>query len=207
MLHQKPNHLVLVKPEYRNRAIVAQVLTWDNYGQEVKPEEITRISINDGILTYQLGATKAHPIGVDQFDRFWKAIQTQKAEAEAQKQAEEAANKPQWEIVHTFMDFDDTEVDVVSRTINGVKETRMMWQEDGPNFDLDFAIRTSSGAIVKASMKYGHRNSWLNAYRSLWTARNTERNRERDAIERMEAERDAERDAELYYLEMAYAAY
>ncbi len=90
----------------------------------------------------------------------------------------------------------------MSKTTNGKKETRMMWKED-TLYDLDFAIRTSSGAVVKASWKYGFRNSWLNAYRSLWTARNAERNRERDAIERMEVERDAE----LYYLEMAYASY
>ncbi len=90
MLHQT-NHLV--KPEYRNRIIVAQVLTWDNYGQQkVKPEEITRMDYNNGILTYRLGATKAHPIGVDQFDRFWKAIQAQKAEA--QKQAEAQKKSP-----------------------------------------------------------------------------------------------------------------
>jgi hypothetical protein len=196
MLHQT-NHLV--KPEYRNRIIVAQVLTWDNYGQqEVRPEDITQMAISDGILTYRLGA-KAHPIGVDQFDRFWKAIQeAKKAEAEAQ----EAATEPEWKIEHSFIDFDDTEVDVVSRTINGVKETRMMWREDSPNFDLDFAIRTSSGVVVKASWKYGHRNSWLNAYRGLWTARNRQRNAERDAIERMEAERN---DARSYW-EMADAA-
>jgi hypothetical protein len=197
MLHQT-NHLV--KPEYRNRIIVAQVLTWDNYGQQkVKPEEITRMDYNNGILTYRLGATKAHPIGVDQFDRFWKAIQeAKKAEAEAQ----EAATEPEWKIEHSFIDFDDTEVDVVSRTINGVKETRMMWREDSPNFDLDFAIRTSSGVVVKASWKYGYKNTWLNAYRGLWTARNRQRNAERDAIERMEAERN---DARSYW-EMADAA-
>jgi len=202
MLHQT-NHLV--KPEYRNRIIVAQVLTWDNYGQqEVRPEDITQMAISDGILTYRLGA-KAHPIGVDQFNRFWKAIQeAKKAEAQkqAQKQAQEAATEPEWKIEHSFIDFDDTEVDVVSRTINGVKETRMMWREDSPNFDLDFAIRTSSGVVVKASWKYGHRNSWLNAYRGLWTARNRQRNAERDAIERMEAERN---DARSYW-EMADAA-
>ncbi len=197
MLHQT-NHLV--KPEYRNRIIVAQVLTWDNYGQqEVRPEDITQMAISDGILTYRLGA-KAHPIGVDQFDRFWKAIQeAKKAEAEAQ----EAATEPEWKIEHSFIDFDDTEVDVVSRTINGVKETRMMWREDSPNFDLDFAIRTSSGVVVKASWKYGYKNTWLNAYRGLWTARNRQRNAERDAIERMEAERN---DARSYW-EMADAAY
>lgn len=196
MLHQT-NHLV--KPEYRNRIIVAQVLTWDNYGQqEVRPEDITQMAISDGILTYRLGA-KAHPIGVDQFDRFWKAIQeAKKAEAEAQ----EAATEPEWKIEHSFIDFDDTEVDVVSRTINGVKETRMMWREDSPNFDLDFAIRTSSGVVVKASWKYGYKNTWLNAYRGLWTARNRQRNAERDAIERMEAERN---DARSYW-EMADAA-
>jgi hypothetical protein len=184
-------------------------LTWDNYGQQkVKPEEITRMDYNNGILTYRLGATKAHPIGVDQFDRFWKAIQAQKAEAQkqsqkqAQKQAQEAATEPEWAIEYTFTDFDGTEVDVVSKTTNGKKETRMMWKED-TLYDLDFAIRTSSGAVVKASWKYGYKNTWLNAYRSLWTARNAERNRERDAIERMEVERDAE----LYYLEMADAAY
>jgi hypothetical protein len=154
---------------------------------------------NNGILTYRLGATKAHPIGVDQFDRFWKAIQeAKKAEAEAQ----EAATEPEWKIEHSFIDFDDTEVDVVSRTINGVKETRMMWREDSPNFDLDFAIRTSSGVVVKASWKYGYKNTWLNAYRGLWTARNRQRNAERDAIERMEAERN---DARSYW-EMADAA-
>lgn len=203
MLHQT-NHLVLVKAEYTDRKIVAQVLTWDRFGEKVEPQEITRMAINNGILTYQLGATKAHPIGVDQFDTFWKAIQAQKAEAEAKKQAKKQAQEAatEWAIEYTFTDFDGSEVDVVSKTINGVKETRMMWQEDTLD-NIDFAIRTSSGAIVKASWKYGHRNSWLNAYRSLWTARNTERNRERDAIERMEAERDAE----LYYLEMAYAAY
>lgn len=196
MLHQT-NHLV--KPEYRNRIIVAQVLTWDNYGQqEVRPEDITQMAISDGILTYRLGA-KAHPIGVDQFNRFWKAIQeAKKAEAEAQ----EAATEPEWKIEHSFIDFDDTEVDVVSRTINGVKETRMMWREDSPNFDLDFAIRTSSGVVVKASWKYGYKNTWLNAYRGLWTARNRQRNAERDAIERMEAERN---DARSYW-EMADAA-
>lgn len=201
MINEKAN-LVLVKAEYTDRKIVAQVLTWDNYGQEVRPEEITRMAINNGILTYQLGATKAHPIGVDQFNRFWESIQAQKAEAEAQKQAKKAVTEPEWAIEYTFTDFDGSEVDVVSKTTNGVKETRMMWTED-TLYDLDFAIRTSNGAIVKASMKYGHRNSWLNAYRSLWTARNCERNREREVIERMEAERDAE----LYYLEMAYAAY
>lgn len=202
--NQKPNHLVAVKPEYTDRKIVAQVLTWDRFGEKVEPQEITRMAINNGILTYQLGATKAHPIGVDQFDTFWKAIQAQKAEAEAQKQAQEAATE--WAIEYTFTDFDGSEVDVVSKTINGVKETRMMWQEDTLD-NIDFAIRTSSGAIVKASWKYGYKNSWLNAYRSIWTARNRQRNAEREAIERMEAERDAERDAELYYLEMAYAAY
>jgi hypothetical protein len=197
MLHQT-NHLV--KPEYRNRTIVAQVLTWDNYGQqEVRPEEITRMDYNNGILTYRLGATKAHPIGVDQFDRFWEAIQeAKKAEAEVQ----EAATEPEWAIEYTFTDFDGTEVDVVSKTTNGKKETRMMWKED-TLYDLDFAIRTSSGVVVKASWKYGHRNSWLNAYRGLWTARNRQRNAERDAIERMEAERN---DARSYW-EMADAAY
>lgn len=201
MLHQT-NHLVLVKAEYTDRKIVAQVLTWDRYGEKVEPQEITRMAINNGILTYQLGATKAIPIGVDQFDTFWKAIQAQKAEAEAKKQAQKAANEPEWKIEYTFTDFDGSEVDVVSKTINGVKETRMMWQEDTLD-NIDFAIRTSSGAIVKASWKYGYKNSWLNAYRSIWTARNRQRNAEREAIERMEAERDAE----LYYLEMAYAAY
>lgn len=206
MLHQT-NHLV--KPEYRNRTIVAQVLTWDNYGQEVKPEEITRMAISNGILTYRLGATKAHPIGVNQFDTFWKTIQEAK-KAEAQKQAQKAeaeaqkaATEPKWAIEYTFTDFDGSEVDVVSKTINGVKETRMMWREDSPNFDLDFAIRTSSGAVVKASWKYGYKNTWLNAYRGLWTARNRQRNAERDAIERMEAERN---DARSYW-EMADAAY
>jgi len=195
MLHQT-NHLV--KPEYRNRIIVAQVLTWDQFGEKVEPQEITQMAISNGILTYRLGATKAIPIATTQFDRFWEAIQ-----AEAQKQAQEAATEPEWKIEHSFIDFDDTEVDVVSRTINGVKETRMMWREDSPNFDLDFAIRTSSGVVVKASWKYGYKNTWLNAYRGLWTARNRQRNAERDAIERMEAERN---DARSYW-EMADAAY
>jgi hypothetical protein len=174
-------------------------LTWDNYGQEVvKPEEITQIAISNGILTYRLGATKAIPIATTQFDRFWEAIQeAKKAEAEVQ----EAATEPEWAIEYTFTDFDGTEVDVVSKTINGKKETRMMWKED-TLYDLDFAIRTSSGAVVKASWKYGYKNTWLNAYRGLWTARNRQRNAERDAIERMEAEHD---DARSYW-EMADAA-
>lgn len=194
MLHQKPNHLVVIKAEYTDRRIVAQVLTWDRHGEKVEPQEITRMAISHGILTYELGGTRSRPISTTQFDTFWKAIQ-EKAKA----------NKPEpkWEIEHTFIDFDGTEVDVVSRTINGVKETRMMWEEDSPHFDLDFAIRTSSGVVVKASWKYGYKNTWLNAYKALWTARNRQRNAERDAIERSLAAHDAE----LLYLEMAYAAY
>ena len=96
----------------------------------------------------------------------------------------------QTSIIHSYIDFDGTVVDIVEMVYpDGFTETRQCWEEetlDVPNY----CLKTQNGTIVKTTQRNSRNKKWLNSYRQLKEQAQRELNKLQNLIERDSKEQE-----------------